>query len=189
MLNQPEWVEEYHPEEKPAVAVLWDASPSMDTRDVVGRGKTIGSAQTRSEAVAPLAEPVAWIKLREKMNVVMQPFSPAQAGHGTDLYEPLAQAIDKIQNLRGVVLASDGDWNEGPPPVQAAARLRVKGMPVFAVPVGSSTRLPDVELLSLDAPTFGVAGKSVRIPFTIESCVAARVCRPRSRSGRPTATR
>jgi hypothetical protein len=40
---------------------------------------------------------------------------------------------------------------------------------VFAVPVGSPQRLPDVELLSLDAPTFGVVGKSVRIPFTIES--------------------
>ena len=64
---------------------------------------------------------------------------------------------------------SDGDWNEGPPPVQAARSCGLKGVPVFAVPVGSPTRLPDVELLSLDAPTFGVAGKSVRIPFTIES--------------------
>ena len=37
------------------------------------------------------------------------------------------------------------------------------------MPVGSRTRLPDVELLSLDVPTFGVAGKSVRVPFTIDS--------------------
>ncbi len=29
--------------------------------------------------------------------------------------------------------------------------------------------MPDVELLSLDAPTFGITGKSVRIPFTIDS--------------------
>ena len=35
LFNQPEWVEEFRPEEKPAVAVLWDASHSMDTRDVV----------------------------------------------------------------------------------------------------------------------------------------------------------
>ena len=69
------------------------------------------------------------------------------------------------------MLASDGDWNKGPPPVQAAARLRIKGVPVFVVPAGSPTRLPDIELLSLDAPTFGVAGKSVRIPFTIESAL------------------
>ena len=105
------------------------------------------------------------------MNVVVQPFSPPQPGRGTDLHEPLARAMEKIQNLRGIVLASDGDWNEGPPPVEAATRLRIKGVPVFVVPVGSPTRLPDVELLSLDAPTFGVAGKSVRIPFTIESAL------------------
>src|SRR5581483_6376754 len=48
-------------------------------------------------------------------------------------------------------------------------KLRLKGVPVFAVPVGSATRLPDIELLSLAAPTFGIAGKAVRIPFTIES--------------------
>ena len=34
LFNQPEWVEEYRPEEKPAVAVLWDNSASMETRDV-----------------------------------------------------------------------------------------------------------------------------------------------------------
>ncbi len=39
----------------------------------------------------------------------------------------------------------------------------------MAIPVGSSSRLPDLDLLSFDVPTFGVAGKNVRIPFTIES--------------------
>ena len=82
---------------------------------------------------------------------------------------PWPRRTEKIQNLRGIVLASDGDWNEGKPPVETAARLRMKNVPVFTVAVGSPSRLPDVELLSLDAPTFGVAGKSVRIPFTIDS--------------------
>ncbi len=171
LLNQPEWIEEYHPDEKPSVAVLWDASPSMETRDVVARGRTDSPPQSRREAIASLAESSSWAKLRERMNVVVQPFSPPEPGRGTDLHEPLARAMEKIQNLRAIVLASDGDWNEGPPPVQAAARLRVKGVPVFVVPAGSPTRLPDVELLSLDVPTFGVAGKSVRIPFTIESAL------------------
>ena len=172
MLNQPEWIEEFRPEEKPTIAVFWDASPSMETRDVVLPGKA-GPAPpaptTRREAIASLAEPATWNTLRERWNIVVQPFSKARSGHGSDLYDPLARAPETMPNLRGIVLASDGDWNEGPPPVQAAATLRMKGVPVFAVPVGSPTRLPDVELLSLDAPTFGVAGKSVRIPFTIES--------------------
>ncbi len=134
-----------------------------------GQSVALQSPTTRREAIAPLQDPAAWNSLRDRMNVIIQPFSEPKAGHGTDLNEPLTRALEKVSSLRGIVLASDGDWNEGSPPVQAAARLRMRGVPIFAVPVGSRTRLPDVELLSLDLPTFGIAGKAVRIPFSIES--------------------
>jgi hypothetical protein len=68
-----------------------------------------------------------------------------------------------------VVLLSDGDWNTGGPPVEAATRMRMRETPIFAVPLGAETRLPDVELVSFDVPTFGVAGKPLRIPFVIDS--------------------
>jgi hypothetical protein len=168
VLNQPEWVEEFRPEERPSLVVLWDDSTSMDTRDVppVGGGSVLSS---RREAIAGLTDPATWTALNDRMNVTVQPFATPKAGSRTDLYEPLAEAPEKFKNLLGVVLISDGDWNEGLPPVQAATKLRLKGIPVFAVPVGSPTRLPDIDLQSLGAPTFGVAGKTVRIPFTIES--------------------
>jgi hypothetical protein len=168
-VNQPEWVEEFKPIENPTLAVLWDGSASMDTRDVpLGNGS--GSVFTsRREAIARIIDESAWAPLRERMDVILQPFATPEPGRGSDLYEPLAQAPERYKNLIGVVLVSDGDWNEGQPPVRAATALRLKGVPVFSVPVGSPTRLPDVELLSLGAPTFGVTGKSVRIPFTIES--------------------
>ena len=171
LLNQPEWVEEYRPDEKATIAVLWDDSPSMETRDVSRGEKSAAQPETRREAVDPLTHPESWAGLGEKLQVVIQPFSLRGAGHGTDLNEPLTKALETIPNLRGVVFASDGDWNEGQPPVLAAARLRMKGIPVYAVPVGSATRLPDIELLSIDAPTFGVAGKAVRVPFTIDSAM------------------
>ncbi|HET6422605.1 MAG TPA: hypothetical protein VFG20_02910, partial [Planctomycetaceae bacterium] len=170
LFNQPEWVEEYRPEDKPTVAVLWDDSASMDTRDVSSRDTASSSVITRREAIAKLIDPAFWQSLQEKMTVVIEPFSSAGTGDGgTNLHDPLATVAKDVKNLRGVVMASDGDWNEGDPPVQAAAALRLKDVPVFAVPAGSSSRLPDVELLSLDAPTFGITGKSVRIPFTVES--------------------
>jgi hypothetical protein len=149
--------------------VLWDASTSMETRDALRADNPSATPITRREAIAGLGDPAAWARLKERMNVVIQPFSEPKAGRGTDLYDPLAEAPEKVRNLRGIVLASDGDWNEGQPPVQAAAKLRMKGLPVFVVPAGSPTRLPDIELIGLDAPTFGVNGKSVRVPFTIES--------------------
>jgi hypothetical protein len=171
LFNQPEWVEEYRPDEKPSVAVLWDSSPSMDTRDFLQVNPSGAQPMTRHEGITPLIDKAAWKKLEERMDVHIEPFSPPQPGRGSDLYEPLAEAPEKFRNLRGVVLISDGDWNEGRPPVEGALRLRLKGIPVFTVAAGSATRLPDIELLSLDAPTFGVAGKSVRIPFTVESAM------------------
>jgi uncharacterized membrane protein len=169
VLNQPEWVEEFRPQDKPWIAVLWDASASMTTRDAVDSNSPTSAPRSRREAIEPLTQDELWEPLRERFKVIVQPFSQATTGSGTDLKTPLADALERIVSLRAVVFASDGDWNEGEPPVEAAVRLRMAAVPVFAVPVGSPQRLPDVELLSLDAPTFGVVGKSVRIPFTIES--------------------
>ena len=168
MLNQPEWVEEFRPEENPQVLILVDNSPSMMTLDV--ESTITGSKTTsRREAIASLTAESAWAILAERMDVTIQPFGNAAAGTRSDLFTPLKQAPNKFSNLIGAVLISDGDWNEGQPPVQAATALRMKEIPIFTVPVGSPVRLPDVELLSLGAPTFGVAGKAVRIPFTVES--------------------
>ena len=175
LFNQPEWVEEFRPEEKPTIAVLWDHSASMETRDVTNSESASTTVMTRREAIRRLTDNDFWKSLQEKQTVVIQEFgvpdatSTSAAGRGTNLHEPLSQAPQRFKNLRAIVLASDGDWNEGEPPVQAASALRLKGVPVYVVPVGSSSRLPDVELLSLDSPTFGITGKSVRIPFTVDS--------------------
>ncbi|NCY03807.1 MAG: hypothetical protein EBX36_13100, partial [Planctomycetia bacterium] len=88
---------------------------------------------------------------------------------GTDLHAPLVAATRRTPPPRAIVLASDGGWNAGPPPVQAAAALRLAGIPVHVVPAGSPTPLPDVAVASLDCPVTGVVGKPVRLPFTIRS--------------------
>ena len=117
IFNQPEWVEEFRPVENPMVAVLWDNSTSMETRDVPLDGGS-GSAQTsRREAIANLTGEAAWTSLKDRLNVVLQPFTSPDSGSLTNLHEPLTQAPEKFRNLIGVVLISDGDWNEGPPPV------------------------------------------------------------------------
>ncbi|HJT32238.1 MAG TPA: hypothetical protein VJ783_09365 [Pirellulales bacterium] len=172
LFNQPEVVEQYRPEEKPTVVVLYDASRSMETRDVVDPRHPTTPPRTRREAIADLTTPAAWQSLDERMDVIVQPFAEPREGHGTDLNAPLIEALEKHATLRGVVLISDGDWNEGDPPAEAATRLRLKNVPVFAVAVGSPTRLPDVELVSLDLPQSGATGKSVRVPFTIISSLA-----------------
>ena len=171
LLNQPEWIEEYRPSEKPKIAVLWDDSASMNTRDVVATTSTESSersAMTRREVVAPIVEASVWDELRERFDVVIQPVA-SQGKGGSNLHAALEEVGEQSANLQAVVMISDGDWNDGPPPVDAATRLRLREIRAYTIPVGSPKRLPDLELLSLDAPTFGVIGKAVRIPFTIES--------------------
>ena len=173
LLNQPEWVEEYRPAERPTVVVFHDASRSMDTRDVVAADASPAAGpRSRREAIAPLADASAWASLDERFEVVVEPIAMAPPGTATDLAGPLAEATERFPALRAVVLASDGDWNAGRPPLDAAQPLALAQVPVFAVPVGSPTKLPDLELTSLDCPTMGVAGKPVRIPFTVVSSLS-----------------
>ncbi len=197
LFNQPEYVQEYHPKERPTIAVLYDQSISMETRDalqvalsstpaaVVGTaGETPNSdpperpsqpaprmAATRAEAIRPLTEAATWSALNGQLDVVVEPITSPSGEAGTDLHAPLAGIAERTKNLLGVVLISDGDWNAGRPPVEAATRLRMKGVPVFTVTAGSATRLPDVELTNVDLPTFGITGKVVRVPFTIDSAL------------------
>ncbi|MCB1209890.1 MAG: hypothetical protein KDK97_11210, partial [Verrucomicrobiales bacterium] len=170
-LNQPEWKETFKPDSKPVLAVLHDVSRSMDTRDVVDATVPNAAARSRKEAVQPLVKPELWQPLQKRMDVVIEPFSSADQPpeEGTDINAALLDLIQNQPRLSAVVLLSDGDRNTGDSPALAATRLRMKGVPVFAVPTGSETRLPDVELVSFDVPTFAVAGKPLRVPFAIDS--------------------
>src|SRR5690606_23522998 len=124
------------------------------TRDVLATGTATGEPRTasephsRGEAIETLVAPEFWQGLSQQMDVRVEAISTAAAGDasdaatGTDLHHPLAQLADQDANLRAVVLLSDGDWNEGAPPVHAAARLRLRGVPVFVLPVGSPVQLP-----------------------------------------------
>ena len=92
-------------------------------------------------------------------------------------------------NLRGIVLASDGDWNEGPPPVQAAARLRMQGR----AGLRRAGRQPDAAARRRAAqPRRADLRRRRQVgprPVHDRELAAARVRRRRSRCGPPTATR
>jgi len=169
-LNQPEWRETFQPDEKPAIAVLRDESGSMATEDVIDEETPAAPARSRDAVAERLTEPEQWDSLREQFELVFQSFS-AEDREGTDLAGALTGTLERQSNLRGIVLVSDGDWNVGEPPSRAATRLRMKGAPVFTVPVGSETRLPDLALTAFDVPTFGIVDKPVRLPYTLTSAL------------------
>src|SRR3954470_21247040 len=75
LFNQPEWVEQFKPEQRPTIAVLWDNSRSMDTRDEHGASPGATELITRRESVAPLTTPDFWKSLEERLAVVIQPLT------------------------------------------------------------------------------------------------------------------
>jgi uncharacterized membrane protein len=170
-LNQPEWREVFKPETKPELAVLVDTSRSMQTQDMPALPGDPTNSQARADAAKPLADMATWKEIAKTMDVTIEPFSSTEPkpDEGTDINSALNRAAEEHPRLAAVVLVSDGDWNVGDPPSQAAVRLRMRHVPVYAAPMGSESRLPDVALTSFDVPAFAVAGKPLRIPFTIES--------------------
>src|SRR4051794_29589967 len=95
ILNQPEWVETYHPTEKPSIAVLWDGSATMPTRDALPAGSPTATPVTRREAVDALTKEDTWKSLRERFDVAIEPFSQPKAGSGTNIPPPLTSAVKK----------------------------------------------------------------------------------------------
>ena len=171
-LNQPEWLQTQLPDQRSTLAVLWDESNSMKTRDVVDTQNISIEPKSRAETIQPLMSEEVWKPSdTSDLSVVFEPFSSQldPAEEATDLNAGLSHVLDNHAHLRGVVLLSDGDWNVGNSPVEAATRFRMKGIPVFAVGVGSKVPLPDIELVSMDAPTFAVVNKQLRIPFVVRN--------------------
>ena len=180
-LNQPEWLKTQPPDRRSTLAVLWDQSKSMETRDVFEEQDVSGERKSRTETIQPLMSEDVWKagSLSDSgngqdatdLNIVFEPFSSQlePADEATDLNAGLSHVLDNHSNLRGVVLLSDGDWNVGNSPVEAATRFRMKGIPVFAIGIGSKVPFPDLELVRMDAPTYGVANKQLRIPFVVRS--------------------
>ena len=76
LLNQPEWVTEQRPSEKPSIAVLMDRSRSMDTLDAIaGRPQPGGlpasgdGVVSRKESVSALADTAFWKPLEERFAI------------------------------------------------------------------------------------------------------------------------
>ncbi|GAA5124217.1 hypothetical protein JIN84_12385 [Luteolibacter yonseiensis] len=183
LLWQPEWRTVLNPDTKPQIAILWDDSKSMTTVDaalppVLSEAAGVVS---RAEWVKKALDSELWKPLQANganeitTSSFSSPPAEASASSGTDLEAPLSDLLAKQTNLRAVVMLSDGDYNLGQPPVAAAQKLRLRGVPIFPIPVGSKVRLPDIDLLSVTAPTYGIVGENVQIPFTIRSSLDRQV--------------
>lgn len=183
LLWQPEWLTVINPDTKPRIAILTDQSKSMTTidaelsRDLTGRSGIVAREQWVEQALAS----DIWKSLEEdgRSEVKVIPFATPDPDNpalcGTNLEGAISSLLEKEDNLRAVVLFTDADYNLGQPPVAAAQKMRLRGVPLFPIPVGSPVRLPDIDIIQVAAPSYGVIGEKVQIPFTIRSSLERQV--------------
>ena len=199
MLMGPEWRTVEESDLQPEIAIIWDESLSMTTEDAQRPDSMAGSETilTRSELVSRLLKTEFWKTFEDgdRNRVTRSSFGAAaegasavqQAMTGTNINEALTKTLQDGQNLRAAIFIGDGTWNLGTSPVAAAQQFRLKGVPLYTLATGSDKRVPDLELVSVNAPTYGIVGENVQIPFTIESSLARDVrtqIRIRSDSGK-----
>ncbi len=173
-LLRPERVQLAHHTEQPRVMVLWDGSGSMETKDVLTGD---GQPTSRAEWVKQQVDAKVWATLEKQYQVTVEPFSqPPKDGKadvetevGTDLDAPLERVLKEHGDLRAVLLLSDGDWNLGKSPITAATALAQREVPVFAIGVGSEAYLPDIEMQSVLAPTYGLVNERIGVMFTVQN--------------------
>lgn len=181
MLWQPEWRVVSEPNTKPEIAILYDASRSTTTADAILPSRLSANQEvvTRKEWIETILASDFFLPLKsdDQNRVFQQPFSaPPEDGDpttlalaGTDIYSAIDTLLEQHNNLRAVILLSDGDWNTGQQPVAAAQKMRRRKIPLFGIPIGSDLRLPDLDVANVTAPTYGIIGENVQIPFTIVS--------------------
>ncbi len=178
-LLRPEFIWQVKRTEAPKVAVLWDASDSMKTRDIALTNNVL----SRADWLARERQRRFWKPLEKTANVIVEDFaappptnSPAaRAGRGTDLNLALDTVAQRERNLKAVLLLTDGDWNLGQSPVAAAMRYRERDIPIFAVAVGRETPVPDLILDTVSAPAYGLFGEQISIPFKVENHLSREV--------------
>lgn len=185
LLWKPEWLTTLTPETKPRIAILWDATKSMDTIDAELPDLFTPKAGVISRAgwTQTALKSTIWDPLRDDgANELVDrsfgapPEAPTKAAlSGTNLSSPIEDLLENETNLRAAVLVSDGDFNTGQPPVVAAQKMLQRGVPLYTIPVGSKERLPDLDLLAVTAPAYGIVGENVQIPFTVRSSLDREV--------------
>ena len=99
LLNQPEWIEEFKPVEKPTLVILGDDSGSMVTRDVVVQEGSRSTAKTRRDAIASWMNEDAWKSLEDRFEVVVQTIPTDATTGGTDLHRAMMDVRDKYPYL------------------------------------------------------------------------------------------
>jgi uncharacterized membrane protein len=163
------------------VVVLVDRSASME----LPATDEVNSSATRTAAASPGIEELAaglaasHLVRRAGFDVALEYVDadqePAEAAGATRLGSAVQRVLadHAATPLAALVIASDGGWNAGPDPLDAADAAKSRGVPIYALGVGPLREPPSIGLRELAAPSRAATGDAFRVSATVAANGAA----------------
>ncbi len=154
----------------PAVAFLFDDSKSIGIKDRLGdRGKIVKGIVDKITKFEIQGEKRFFVfagDIEEKKNLT--PDSLAFSGGLTDIAKALGKIreISTRENIKSIVLISDGVYNSGENPVYFSEKLNI---PVFTIGVGDSSIQKDLKIIDVLTNEVTYAGNETPVLVRIES--------------------
>ncbi len=169
LLMRPEFRKERVTNQSPALLVLKDASPSMETKDEQGEGESI----TRSQAREEFFKSEAWNIFKATTTMKVQERTFAKGATQTDL----SAVLEDAQSLQptAVLLVTDGAWNTGEAPSQVGQQYRLQERAIYSLALGSPQRVPDLAVKIQEVPLMVETDEPFALKLNISSTFPNRV--------------
>ncbi len=161
---------QYYQKDPPIIAVAIDNSASMSVTD------SQGSRSTTTDSVIESLYHISWNDLEPRFytfGTSVQPLAGLQDSlqfnqDGTNISAALQElyTLHAQENLNGIILITDGNYNQGNNPVRTAAEL---GLPVYPIGIGSTQAMPDLAVSDLQFNAFAYAGEETPVKISISN--------------------
>ena len=148
------------------IAVVIDDTDSMLTPDT----EVDGRPATRKQWVEALQSRPEWAALADAVQLDLIRLGHEEDGliRETDLSAGLSRAASR-EDLSAVLMLTDGGHNASGSPLPEALRLAERGVPVFAVEIGQTVRLPDLVLEPVAFPSYTLVNEALVLPVRVTS--------------------
>ncbi|MFA5834254.1 MAG: vWA domain-containing protein [Bacteroidota bacterium] len=158
---------------RPSIALLVDNSLSMSQTDGAGNREKTVTSLLQSDAVEKLSGSVDLKMFSFSYSTTtLIPESLNINGGTTNISSAIQTSLKTIDDLRGIILVSDGNYNAGSNPLYDAEKSRI---PLFTVGVGDTNEQKDISVSKLLANSIGYVDAAIPVDATIKaSGISAR---------------
>ena len=159
-LFDPQRIEKRQSIRKSQIICLVDNSDSMQTEDIFLNNN---SSITRTIWNNNFLKQSGITSLEKNASLLIKTFSSKAGKNMTDISSAIGDSFDTAENLKSILLLTDGDSNTGQSVLSVAGRSRELSVPIHSIITGSPLPLPDLSLDDAFAPSFVLQEERITI--------------------------